>query len=137
MPPEVVFFLDENHHRNKALLQVFEEQNIIVEKHHNHFETGARDEDWLPIVGQRGWILLTSDTRIRYRYSELAQVIEHRVRMFCFSSNNQAASAMAATLRSALPHMLQFLTQNEPPFFASIDKSGKVTGRNFPTQLKL
>lgn len=131
MPPECVFFLDENHHRTQALLRVFAEFGIPVERHGSHFERGTADEVWLPVVGQRGWVLLTSDTRIRHHYSELVQVIENRVRLFCFSSNNQTGEALAVTLRSALPRMLTFTRENDPPFFATIDKSGKVTRRDF------
>ena len=131
MSPEWVFFLDENHHRTPAVLRIFAELQIRVERHGDHFQRGTPDEVWLPKVGQNGWVLLTSDTRIRHHYSELAQVIENEVRLFCFSSNNQTAEALAQTLRTAMPEMLLLLERAEPPFFATIDKNGKITLRNY------
>lgn len=38
--------------------------------HDDHFPPGAKDEDWLAQVGERGWIVLTKDRRIRYRHVE-------------------------------------------------------------------
>jgi len=40
------------------------------ERHQDHFSPGTPDTEWLPYIGQRGWILLTSDRRIRHRFSE-------------------------------------------------------------------
>ena len=38
--------------------------------HDDHFPPDAKDEDWLTEAGQRGWIVLTKDHRIRYRHVE-------------------------------------------------------------------
>ena len=31
----------------------------------DHFDTGTPDEEWLPVIGQREWVLLTKDKLIR------------------------------------------------------------------------
>ena len=38
-----------------------------VEIHDDHFSPDAEDADWLRVVGQRGWAVLTKDERIRRR----------------------------------------------------------------------
>lgn len=35
-----------------------------IEIHDDHFAAGARDVDWLPTVGRRGWAVLSQDARI-------------------------------------------------------------------------
>src|SRR4051812_40280099 len=35
------------------------------------FGTGALDPDWLPLVGERGWVLITKDKNIRKRPIEM------------------------------------------------------------------
>ena len=133
MKPEFTFFLDENHHRTLAVHEVLTGAELGIEYHHAYFEGGTPDRVWLPLVGQRGWVLLPSDTRIRHHYSEREQVIASKVRLFCFSSNNQTGVALGETLRRALPRMLRILREEPPPFFATIDKEGQVHLRNFKT----
>lgn len=41
---------------------------------------GAEDLDWMPIVAELGWIVLTRDRRIRSRPAELLTYREHGVR---------------------------------------------------------
>ena len=41
------------------------EAGHVVLVHDDEFEPDARDVDWLQAVGQRGWVVLTKDARIR------------------------------------------------------------------------
>jgi hypothetical protein len=43
---------------------------------------GTDDPDWLPIVGQRGLVLLTRDNKIRTKPAELQAYKDHRIRAF-------------------------------------------------------
>lgn len=61
----LVLFLDENHCRNPHVIEAIEEHDIVCEKHLDHFQAGSEDTEWLPVIGQRGWCLLTTDARIR------------------------------------------------------------------------
>jgi hypothetical protein len=38
-----------------------------VEVHDDHFAPDAPDAVWLRVVGERGWVVLTKDERIRRR----------------------------------------------------------------------
>ena len=46
------------------------ESGLRVELHDTHFAQDCPDEEWLPEVGRRRWIVLTRDLRIRYRAIE-------------------------------------------------------------------
>ena len=127
--PDWVFFLDENHQGTQPILQALRNAGCTIELHSNHFGRGTADDDWLPLVGARGWVLLTSDKRIRYYASKLAQVVESRLRLFCFSSNNLSGKDLGETLRQALPTILRALETHAPPYFATIEKNGRVTVR--------
>jgi hypothetical protein len=56
----------------------------------------AKDADWLPVVGKRGWIVLTKDDRIRYRQHEYDALMNAGVRAFVLSSRNLTGDEMAA-----------------------------------------
>ena len=40
------------------------EAGAIVELHTDHFAENARDPEWLPVVGQRKWVILTKDSKL-------------------------------------------------------------------------
>jgi hypothetical protein len=127
MPPEsLIIYLDENHCNNRSILAVLKEADIQVERHLDHFARGTPDEQWLPLVGVNGWILLTTDKRIRYRANEKQAVIRHKVRMFYFSKNDMSGYQMASALEKALPEIKRLCTKQQPPFFAAIARTGEV-----------
>src|SRR5208283_2274685 len=84
---------------------------------------------WLPTVGNNGWLLLTKDKRIRFNELEKAAIQRYGVREFYFTSGNYSGAEMAAMLVSALREMARFCRRYDPPFIASISKSGKVSLR--------
>jgi hypothetical protein len=60
---------------------------------------------------------------------EKAAVLQHRVREFYFSSGNYSRTEMAEMLVSALRDMIRICRRYDPPFIASITKSGGVNLR--------
>jgi hypothetical protein len=127
---ELVLFLDENHCRNTHIIEAIEERGIVCEKHLDHFASGSEDTEWLPVIAQRGWCLLTTDARIRSNFIEKEAVRTNGVRMFYFSRNNLAGREMGIAIRRALPQMEQLVQSQAPPFTASINKNGDVTLRD-------
>lgn len=127
---ELVLFLDENHCRNPHIIQAIEERGIVCKKHLDYFEAGLEDTEWLPVVAQQGWSLLTTDARIRTNFLEREAVRKNRVRMFYFSRNNLAGAEMGAALQKALPRMEEIVRTSSPPFAASINKKGDVNLRD-------
>jgi hypothetical protein len=91
-----------------------------------HFSPGTVDETWLPLVGSKGWILLTSDKRIRYNLLEKRALKVHAVREFVFTSGNMSGQDMAAALGLALSRMRVLCARTKPPFVASITRTGEV-----------
>jgi hypothetical protein len=77
-------------------------------------------------VGSEGWILLTTDKRIRYNFIEKRALELNRVREFVFASGNTSGQEMAAALEIALRKMRKYCRQFKPPFVAAITRSGEV-----------
>jgi hypothetical protein len=125
-PEEFVLYLDENLCNTRAILDSLTRLAVRFERHLAHFEPGIPDETWLPLVGSKGWILLTSDKRIRYNLLEKHALEIHSVREFVFTSGNLSGQDMAAALELALNKMRSFCRRNKPPFVASITRTGEV-----------
>ncbi|MGW1059370.1 PIN-like domain-containing protein [Micromonospora rubida] len=47
-------------------------------------ERGLRDEDWLPVIGARGWVVFGRDQNILKREVELRALLDAKVHMFLF-----------------------------------------------------
>ena len=97
-----------------------------VHTHDAHFSPTARDDEWLPEVGRRGWLVITKDTRIRYRATEQAALIAGRVRAFVLTRGDLTGPEMAGIRVRALPHIGRFAASHEPPFIAQVVTSGRV-----------
>jgi hypothetical protein len=125
-PEDFVLYLDENLCNSRAILETLTKLTVRFERHLDHFSRGALDEIWLPLVGSKGWILLTSDKRIRYNFLEKRALEEYSVREFVFTSGNMSGQDMAAALERALPKMRRFCRKHKPSFVASITRAGEV-----------
>lgn len=124
---DFVLYLDENLDRCKPILEALAEQNVHVQRHHDHFESGVEDDVWLTFVGQRQWVIITKDKKNRYNQWEKAAIRRYKVREFYFGSGNMTGGEMAAALVVALPKIKTIWQNQQPPFVVSISRSGVVT----------
>jgi hypothetical protein len=99
---------------------------IRFERQLDRFPRGTPDETWLPLVGGNGWVLLTTDKRIRYNLLEKRALQQHAVREFVYTSGNMSGEEMADALETALPKMRRLYDKVDPPFVAAITRTGEV-----------
>src|SRR5574341_871525 len=78
-PNRYAFFIDRSL-RSKIVAEALRQAGAEVHVHDDYFPPNAPDEEWLRVVGRRGWIVLTKDDRIRYRGTGLAALINAGVR---------------------------------------------------------
>jgi predicted nuclease of predicted toxin-antitoxin system len=95
--------------------------------HFDHFPEDAPDDEWLSQVGQRGWLVLTKDKRIRYRSAEFAAVEQASVRLFVLTAGNITATAMGESFVKALGAMQRIAGKHDAPFIARVTQGGKVS----------
>ena len=94
---------------------------LVVERHADHFAPNAPDTDWLPAVGQRGWIVITHDERIRYKANELAAVVQHRVAMLLVVGHAPYA-VLAEHFVHTLARIEAFVAAHAPPYIAKVHR---------------
>jgi hypothetical protein len=126
LPEDFVLYLDENLCNSTVILETLKKLGVRFERHLNHFSRGTLDESWLPLVGKNGWVLLTTDKRMRYNLLEKRALEKNRVREFVFASGNMSGQEMAETLELSIRKMLNMCSRIDPPFVAAIMRSGEV-----------
>jgi hypothetical protein len=116
----LTFYLDEN----------WDCPEVIEELHRSGVryvlgKAGEADEQFLPKVGRRGWILITADWHQRHRPRELADIHRYKVRHFVMPAN-LGATAMAKLLVSSKNDIRACCRDNEPPISANVLRNGGV-----------
>jgi predicted nuclease of predicted toxin-antitoxin system len=95
-----------------------------VEVHDDHFRQDAADEEWLALVGQKGWVVVTKDERIRYHPRELRTVVAHRVRALVLTARGVTAEEMASIILGARGRIEKLLSQHGGPFMVGLTRGG-------------
>lgn len=113
----LVFFTDRD--LGKQFPEILRLGGLAVERHQDHFVHNTTDETWLQDIGQRGWIAVTHNERIRYTPNELAAVMRHGVALLVIIGKApypELAHAFVATL----PRIESFLADHIPPYIAKV-----------------
>ena len=140
-PPEsITFFLDRalgKHTVSERLIlegKKLKEIEITIRHLEDfpNFNQSTPDEEWLEFAGEKSFVVLTKDKRIRYRGSEKIMVKKHGVRVFALTSGNWSGEQMAEIFAKALKPMCNFLKKNPGPFIATVSKSGKIRKTDLP-----
>lgn len=80
-----------------------EAAGAVVEPHRRHFPDDSPDTEWLPVVGRRGWIVLTKDHRIRHNPLEREALLNAGAKTFILTSGQLSGAEMAEILVKQLP----------------------------------
>ena len=96
--------------------------------HDDVFAQDTDDEVWLKIAGERGWVVLTRDDRIRYRPSEQRALIEAGTAVFCLNpSKGMTAEEWAEAFVAALPKILTTVAKNPSGgYIMGVNRNGKL-----------
>lgn len=124
-PPSVVFFIDRSLGRFEVATAL-RAAGLRVEVHDDHFPQDAPDETWLTHAGDREWVVVTRDKRIRYRPLEKQSLINARVRALVMTAAAATGAQTASALIKALPDVLGLLERRQGPWIATISGSSVV-----------
>jgi hypothetical protein len=120
----LVFFIDRSLGR-KCVAQALREAGARVEVHDDHFAQHTPDVDWLAEVGQRGWVVLSKDERIRRNRIERDALNAARVRAFFLTQQDITGPEMADLFKSVLRGMENRAVSQPAPFIYTISRGAK------------
>jgi hypothetical protein len=87
-------------------------------------EEGAADLDWLPIVGQAGWLAISRDRNIHMSFSELRAVQKHGVKMVCLTGKSATTKWLQVECILTYWEQLELLRTQDGPFVYKLSKPG-------------
>jgi hypothetical protein len=92
---------------------------LVVHRHDDYFAQDCSDETWLTEIGQRGWVAITRDQRIRYKPNERQAVIDARATLLILVGRATSAD-LATNFINSTDRIESFLTRHAPPLIAKI-----------------
>ena len=113
----IVFFTDRD--LGSRFPEILQAAGLTVEKHRDHFAPQCPDEEWLRSIGERGWVALTHDRRIRYKPNELDAVVRHRVALLVIVGHAPHPE-LAQAFVNTLPRIESFIGRHHPPYIAKV-----------------
>ncbi len=84
---------------------------------------GLADEEWLRDAGERDWVVLMKDAKIRYRPAELQVIDDHGLRAFCLTNANLRGEQMAERLVAHLPRIVR-IAEEPGPYICGVYADG-------------
>jgi predicted nuclease of predicted toxin-antitoxin system len=125
-PPDgTVFFIDRSLGIDPIRTEL-SKADLEVKIHDDIFARDEEDRVWLQVVGEKGWVVLTKDQRLRYRPLEKAALRSSRARVFVLTAGNLRGVEIASVFLAALPQICKILHSLPGPFVASVSQSGRV-----------
>jgi hypothetical protein len=92
--------------------------------HDDHFADDCPDEDWLPAVGRRGWVVITRDLKIRYRAIEKEAALASGVRMISLTARRLSAGELGEAFVASSARVMRLLDAQRSPFIATMTRGG-------------
>ena len=123
--PEPTLFVDRNLGRH-IIADRLRAEGMTVEVHDDHLPQDAPDEDWIALVGAKGWVAITKDRNVRYRAAELNAIRQHSARVIVIRMKSATGLDHAALLVKGRRRIARFAAKTPPPFVAGIFRSGAV-----------
>lgn len=114
----MIFFTDRD--LGASFPRILSEAGLHVEKHDDHFPADSTpDEVWLRAVGERGWLVISKDKRIRYRPNERDAVMRAGVGLFLVVGQ-ASHRALADNFVNCIAKIERFVKTHDPPFIAKV-----------------
>lgn len=112
------WFIDRN--LGHALATALRARGERVIHHDERFLSNAPDTEWLPVVGENGWLLLTKDKAIRKRIHEREALRVAKVGAFFLSAGNLRGREQVERFIKNLERMRACAATTKRPFSAIV-----------------
>lgn len=99
---------------------ILREAGVTVHLHKDYFHPDAPDVEWVPLVAEKGWPIISPDLKISQHRLEVAAVMTSGAAMFCVSGGHCPGPAQAHNFLRCLPTILKILETTERPFIAKV-----------------
>lgn len=99
---------------------------LNVERHDDHFDQRTPDLEWINFCGEKGWVVVSSDLRIKKNPLEKQAILSAKVAAFFFTSASISSSKQIEAFSSGLTRIAALVLFQKRPFIARISPDGSL-----------
>ena len=111
----------------KGVATALKEVRDDVRWFEDEFEHDTKETVWLPEVGQRGWIVISRDKKIRTRPAERRALLEARVGCFILTQKQILTRwDYLKLLVATLDEMQRVFANAQRPFIYTVGRTGQL-----------
>lgn len=99
---------------------------LDAEGHADHFSHDVHDDIWLAVVGDRDWIVITNDKRLRFNQAERQALIAHGVGCFTLGGDSLSRWEQVRVLARAWDRIQEVIDNTPRPFIFTIHVDGRL-----------
>jgi predicted nuclease of predicted toxin-antitoxin system len=120
-PEQIVFFVDRS--LGTGVRDALSAAGASVVHLDDEHADDTTDEDWLRDAGEKRYVVITKDKRIRKNVAERAALLAANVRAFFLTSGNMTGADMAKTFVAHLSLMTRIAREVPAPFIATVSRT--------------
>ena len=110
----------------KSVGKALQNLGVKIKFHNDHFAPDSPDTEWLPIISQKGWIVLTKDVRISLNPLEVLAIASSNAKVFTLVSGNITREQITNIFVERIEKIDKIASSNKAPFIAKIYQSQPV-----------
>jgi PIN like domain len=134
-PSSNITLLLDRTHQAKITAKLLRDLSIAVEVHKRHYLPEEPDPNWIEDSSRRGWAIISGDKGIEYDGINRQAVETAKAKVFLLTDTQSRGAEWAAALVLARHKIVKIATENEGPFYCTIEK-GKDDHCGIPRFLK-
>jgi hypothetical protein len=96
------------------------------------FQHDLPDDEWLAIVGQKGWIVVGQDWKFHIRDSEILAVKQHSIKCFYLPASGATKWETFCRVIKSHSKMLEVARKETAPFIFDLKSNGRLVKVKLP-----
>lgn len=127
-PDQLIYYLDANLD-GPDLVKALRDAGVHCEAHRDHFAPDAADEDWMPVVASRGWVIVTRDFAIKRRPTERVAWTAAKAAIVMLRGEKLSGADMTSMLLAACAdgRLDNFIRKRLPPMVIYLSSPAQLT----------
>ena len=111
--------------------QITRDLGLVVHSHMDEYPEFDRvgevsDAKWLSEIGERGWLILSRDLKIRSNDVERQAIRDSGASFFAITAKNVPSRELARIILNALKRIVEFAQHHTPPFIALVYRDRRI-----------
>lgn len=124
---ELTFFFDRNFGTRLPKALAWVKPPVCIEWHQKQrFPQEMPDDEWLEIVGSRGWVVFSHDRKFHSEATETAAVQQHSIGCFYLPCANEPTWDKLTIFVRVFGRILKIVENQSPPYVYDVNLKGQI-----------